>query len=180
MRCLVFVRHSDLAEQALALCEAPQLMVDVTGCGPNAALQLLRQTLPSDASSRLEWCRRAKIAAIVGSCPKSRDSFRSGPPFACTILRHGLASRLSGIRNWISFAEVALGGAQFAFPPSLEGIIAWSHAFRCVGTYANYLGYLRSACLALDLDVPPANHLAIQRAKIAIVKRMLFTPRCGF
>ena len=99
--------------------------------------------------------------------------------FACTILRHGLASLLSGIRNWISFAEVALGGAQFAFPPSLEGIIAWSHAFRCVGTYANYVGYLRSACLALDLDVPPANHLAIQRAKIAIVKRMLFTPRCG-
>ncbi len=174
MRCLVFVRHSDLTEQASALCEAPQLMVDVTGRGPNAALQHLRQTLPSDASSRLEWCRRAKIAAILGSCPKSRDSFRS-----CTILRHGLASLLSGIRNWISFAEVALGGAQFAFPPSLEGIIAWSHAFRCVGTYANYVGYLRSACLALDLDVPPANHLAIQRAKIAIVKRMLFTPRCG-
>ncbi len=74
---------------------------------------------------------------------------------------------------------MALGGAQFAFPPSLEGIIAWSHAFRCVGTYANYTGYLRSACLALDLDVPPANHLAIQRAKFAIVKRMLFTPRCG-
>ncbi len=81
VRCLVFVRHSDLTEQALALCEAPQLMVDVTGRGPNAALQHLRQTLPSDASSRLEWCRRAKIAAIVGSCPKSRDSFRSGPPF---------------------------------------------------------------------------------------------------
>ena len=44
----MLVRHSDLTEQALALCAAPQIVVDVTGCGPNAALQVLRQLLPND------------------------------------------------------------------------------------------------------------------------------------
>ena len=79
LACLpCLLRHSCLTVQALALCDAPQVVVDVTGCGPNAAVQLLRQSLPSDVEGRRVWCQRAKIAAIIGSCPKSRDSFRSG------------------------------------------------------------------------------------------------------
>ena len=79
LACLpCLLRHPCLIVQALALCDAPQVVVDVTGCGPNAAVQLLRQSLPSDVEGRRVWCQRAKIAAIIGSCPKSRDSFGSG------------------------------------------------------------------------------------------------------
>ena len=48
---------------------------------------------------------------------------------------------------------------------------------RCVGTFSNYLGYLRNACYALNMDAPPENHPALRRAKAAIIKRMVFTPR---
>ncbi len=49
---------------------------------------------------------------------------------------------------------------------------------RCVGTFSNYLTYLRSACLALDIEAPPINDPVFRRAKAAIVKRLVFSPRC--
>ncbi len=45
---------------------------------------------------------------------------------------------------------------------------------RCFGTYANYLGHLRGACLALGHEPPPVGHPAIRRAMVAITKRELF------
>ena len=45
------------------------------------------------------------------------------------------------------------------------------------GTFSNYLGHLRTACLALDVPMPPADHPAVARAKTSIVKRMLFSPK---
>ena len=52
-----------------------------------------------------------------------------------------------------------------------------AHNFRCVGTFSNYMGYLRTASVDLDVACPAADHLALKHAKIAILKRMLFTPR---
>ena len=49
--------------------------------------------------------------------------------------------------------------------------------YRCFGTFANYLGYLRSACHAMGFDATPVGHPAIKRAMCAIVKRELFVPR---
>ncbi len=69
---------SGIIVQALALADAPPLLLDVTGRGPNDALCLLRASLPSDARGRLEWRRRARISAVLGSCPKARNSFRAG------------------------------------------------------------------------------------------------------
>ena len=61
----------------------------------------------------------------------------------------------------------------------MDGLLEWSNLFRCLGTFANYVGHVRTACVALGLEMPPASDPALQRAKGAIVKRMLFTKRCA-
>ena len=155
----VCVRVNELTVQALRIFDVPQVVLNVGGLTPNDALKHLRNTIPKDEPGRLLWHRQARIAAIVGSCPKTRGSMKSG------------------IKNWIEFAEVTLGGKHRAFPPALEDVLVWSNTFRCVGTFSNYLGFLRTACLALDIEPVSASHPALQRAKVAIVKRMLWTPR---
>lgn len=84
---------------------------------------------------------------------------------------------MEGLRNWCDFAKVFFGNADAGFPPTVDAIVCWSHTFRCVGTFSNYLGYLRSACMALDVEAPPSDLPVLRRAKSAIVKRMLWSPR---
>ena len=52
-----------------------------------------------------------------------------------------------GIRCWITFARGALGVQGAVFPPTVEGILAWSNTFRCSRTFSNYLSYVRTGCL---------------------------------
>lgn len=66
---------------------------------------------------------------------------------------------------------------QGLLPPTIHNVLEWSHTFRCVGTFSNYVGHVRTICLAKDLEMPPATHPAIHRAKEAIIKRMLFVER---
>ena len=87
---------------------------DVSGLGPTAALEKLKESLPSDPAARASWMSESKVAAILGSCPRSRESFRSG------------------LRNYIRFAEIALGGGEHGFPPTIDALLLWSHSFRCV------------------------------------------------
>ena len=70
-------RHS-LTEQALALCDTQSIGLDVTGRGPGAALRMLEGAIPLDAASRHMWMENVRIDAILGSCPKTRESFKSG------------------------------------------------------------------------------------------------------
>ena len=56
-------------------------------------------------------------------------------------------------------------------------IVHCVRAFRCFGTFANYLGDLRAACHALGHEAPPTGHPAIRRAMVAIAKREFFKPR---
>ena len=135
------------------------MILDVTGMNPSRALARLRETLPSDPVERAQWCNDARISAILGSCPEARSSFKSG------------------IRNYNKFCHELYGCSDMGYPPTLDGIVLWSLTFQCVGTFANYVGYLRGACLALDLDLPPVEHPAVKRAKIGIIKRMLFSPK---
>ena len=69
------------------------------------------------------------------------------------------------------------GPRERVFPATVDKILLWSHTFRCGGTFCNYLGYVRSVSLALGLDCPSADHPAIRRAVVAIVKRRMFTGR---
>ena len=38
------------------------------------------------------------------------------------------------------------------FPPPLRILLAWSTLFRCRATFANYLGYLKTACLVMNVS----------------------------
>ena len=67
-----------LASRAVALTNAPTIMLDVGGTRPREALQKMREALPADRAGRKAWATRARIAAVMGSCPKSHDSFQSG------------------------------------------------------------------------------------------------------
>ena len=166
-----------MSVQALAIVDVPQSVIDINGLTPRESLAKLGQVVPSGDIERRLWIKNAKVAAIIGSCPKTRQSFRSGDAFVSCSPCSCHDSCMTGISNWIKFVEHLAGDRDLAFPPCLDHVIVWSHTFRCVGTFANYLGYLRSACLALDIAAPPADSLAIRRAKGAIVKRMLWTPR---
>ena len=146
-------------QKALRLTSVPTTLLRLEGVTPRAAIQLLRDSLPSDMEGKKRWREQARAAAIMGSCPRSHASF------------------LSGVRHWISFIETVHGDADEAFPPSLDSVLEWSNTFRCVGTFCNYLGFLRGACCAISVAPPPVGHPALKRAMCSIAKRQLFTGR---
>lgn len=151
-----------LSSVAASLAARPTTVVDVVGVKPLAALERLRCSLPADPEARLRWRDQAKVAAVMGSCPRSHASFRSG------------------LRSWFEFVELIHGPTRvtcMALPPRLDDVLAWSNTFRCAGTFGNYLGYLRGACHALGYEAPLVGHPAIKRALIAIVKRASFKSR---
>jgi len=63
------------------------------------------------------------------------------------------------------------------FPAKVEDVLGWSATFRCLGTFANYLSYVRSASCALGFAPPPVGDPAIRRAMGSVAKRALFTSR---
>ena len=65
-----------LTEQALSLCDKPTIGLDVTGRGRAAALRELEVAIPADAESRRVWMQNDRINAILGSCPRTRASFK--------------------------------------------------------------------------------------------------------
>ena len=168
-----------MSKQAMNLVQSPVTMLDVAGAKPSDALRRLKDTLPLDKMDRVAWARHARIAAVLGNCPKSLESFKSGSLMVLisVFTHHYLCSTAPGLRNWCDFAAIFYGCSERGFPPELEGIVCWSHTFRCVGTFTNYLGYLRNACLALDISAPPVDHPLLRRAKGAIVKKMVHSPR---
>lgn len=141
------------------LSSASTTVLDVEGAGPLKALDRLQAAVPADAEGLQEWRQKARLAAILGSCPKS------------------IASLRSGVRHWQRFINIAYGDSAAAFPPKLASVLEWSNTFRCLATFCNYLGYLRTYCCAMDCVPPPYGHPALRRAMGAIAKRQLFTPR---
>ena len=84
-----------------------------------------------DPTEKAEWVADARVKAILGSCSKTLPSVRSG------------------ILCYIAFADelAAPGKVQNYFPPRVDTLVAWSLMFRCEGTWSNYLGYVRTACM---------------------------------
>ena len=140
----------------------PTLLLNVREARPLQALALLRANLPKDEEGLQMWRHSARIAAVMSSCPRSRASFKSG------------------VRHWLAYVELVCGeeqAAEAAFPPALIDVLGWSNTFRCIGTFANYLGHLRGACLALGFDAPPVGHQALRRAMRGIANRQLHEAR---
>ena len=152
-----FSRAPIAVQLAELLFMKPRPIIDVSSHGPRMAIK--HAHFPKSASARREWFASARIAAVLGSCPRSQDSFRSG------------------LRCYMKFAEKAYGCVEHAFPPTIDDILAWSCFFKCVGTFSNYVGYLRCACCAISVQCPEAGDSAIQRAKVTILKKMVASPR---
>lgn len=132
------------------------------GAKPLAALERLRAIIANDPAARSQWLAQAKVAAVMGSCPRSHKSFKSG------------------VRHWIEFIAITHGddAVNFrAFPPRMDDVLAWTSTFRCAGTFCNYLSYVRCACHAIGCAAPEVGHPALKRATVAIVKRSAFQPR---
>ena len=82
--------------------------------GSACVLLCASDTLASD-KEKTEWRHEARIAAILGSCPKTLQSTRSG------------------LNHWIKFIKATYGAAEAdskILPPKLGDVIAWSNTFR--------------------------------------------------
>ena len=123
-------------------------------------LKRLRETYDfEDEATREEWRERARVCALVGSCPKSWPSVRAG------------------YRCYIEFATSILKMNGHELPPTVDALVAWSETFRCSETYSNYLGHVKLACELAGLSVVSFDHPSVRRAKMAVRKRMDFVPR---
>ena len=94
-----------------------------------------------------EWVQNAVRNVVVNSAPASIRSARSA------------------LRWYARFADEALGANGTHFPPSPEGLAAWSLLFKRADTYSNYIGYLRLGCDIMGLNTSPLNHMLVKRAK---------------
>ena len=154
-------------------------ILDVEGAKPREALQRLREVVPQDSKSREEWRIKARVASVMGSCPRTHASFRSGDIFiadACMCLSCLRVFGL-GLRHWIEYITIVHGNVARGFPPELCDVLGWANTFRCLGTFSNYLRFLRGACHAVGVEAPPTGHPALTRAMQAIAKRQAFTQR---
>ena len=154
------VLKRSLAASALEIIESPgQIALDVSGAGPKMAMDRLRDVLRNSNEQPCEWAKRARLAAVLGSCPRSISSLKCG------------------VRHWIEFITTLKGSNDSAFPATIEGVLMWSNLFRCLGTFKNYLGHVRTISHALNVPAPEEGHPALRRAKGAILKRHFFESR---
>ena len=131
------------------------------GGGPRAELRSLRRRLDSEEGpvSVAEWLSSARAAALLGACPRSIASFKSG------------------VAAWIAFAREALALHGSELPPSADGLLAWSLLFRSDQTFSNYVSHVKLACQVCGLPVDVFRDTPLRRAKCAIRKRGAFLPR---
>ena len=98
-----------------SLCSAQTTLLRVSNARPMEALDMLERNLPRDPMARKEWTVCAHVAAVMGSCPRSLASFKSG------------------LRHWLRYIEIMYGRDSLeasAFPPHLDDVLAWSNTFR--------------------------------------------------
>ena len=151
----------DLVEKAVALSESgsvSQRVELIPTAGPRRALQRLKQVVAGPGEVN-RWLEEARLQAIVGSCPRSLESVKSG------------------LRCWTGFAQDVLKLHGRELPPPLEGLQQWSLLFRHPKTWSNYLSYVKLGCQVLGLSTAVFNESVLRRAKVAIAKRMIFKPR---
>ena len=75
------------------------------------------------------FVEEARQEAIVGSCARSWDY------------------TVSGFRSYLKFAGQVLPLGASLLPPKSRILLAWQRTFRSHGTYCNYLGHVKTACL---------------------------------
>ena len=78
---------------------------DARGLGPAAACKKLTSSLAS-THVRQDWVAAARTSAILGTCPRSHKSVRSG------------------LRCWYAFAQQVLQRKGQELPPTVDGLLA--------------------------------------------------------
>ena len=105
------------------------------------------------------YCRAATQVAVLGAAPRSNTW------------------KMSGLNSWKRFAKRVLGlDAHECLPPTTNGLVGWATAFRSRGTFDNYCGAVKSACLMWQLDTSAFREEILWRAKVAIAKRSTKNP----
>ena len=92
----------------------------------------------------------ARVAAILGSCPRSRAELQSS------------------VRAYAAFA-IKVG--RIELPPSIDVLLAWSNLFRSSGTFRNYVTHVRTACQVAGFSTDHLYDRLLGKACRAIDKR---------
>lgn len=130
-----------------------------TSAGPRASIGALAAKLHCQ-SDKDDWCSKARIGAIIGSCSRSLPSVKSG------------------CRCYFAFAQSILGKTQEqALPPTLDELLAWSGTFRCHDTFGNYVSYVKVGTLLMRRSVAVFDNDVLRRAKRSIKNREGFKRR---
>ena len=78
-------RTSPLADVFNLVDENRNVVVEKSAT-PTVALDRLSGSMPESASGRAAWRANARVAAVLGSCPRSHKSFKSGDPLgSCSV-----------------------------------------------------------------------------------------------
>ena len=75
------------------------------------------------------------------------------------------------------FPDSFKSGDVLYFPPDIQLLQAWAQLFRHEGTFANYLGYVRTGCMLANVDCTALDDPAVRRAKASVKKAQQFQPR---
>ena len=95
--------------------------------GPRAAISRILDQL--EANPNAAWAEQARLEALCGGSQRS------------------LRQVATALRCWPAFATTVLGvHASDLLPPTVDGLVAFSRAFRVKETYRNYVGKIRLAC----------------------------------
>ena len=82
------------------------------------------------------------------------------------------ATRTSAFRSWNRFmAEVLHRPLTNTLPPTSAELAAWALTFQVAGTYQNYIGAIKSECIARNLDVAAWSQPLVARAITSVKKR---------
>ena len=102
---------------------------------------------------KLKWVCDARITAILGSNARTLPSVRSG--VRCYLAFAGLVCDRVNIKHCVINMKTGHHGVEL-LPPRLDILLAWSTLFRCVGTWKNYLGHVKTCCLLADVSTKVA------------------------
>ena len=92
---LELVRPETRPSQELAqLHTKPGTVLAIKGKKPLAALDMLAERLDGCPSKRAKWRDEARVAAVLGSCPRSTESHSSG------------------VRHWLRYIKIVYGTAE--------------------------------------------------------------------
>ena len=147
MQCTRSPRHAHAESTTEPQETRPRIAAtELRQIGPRAAQRSLFERLIS-TRDRDRWVKYAGAHAILGGMSKSLDSLVSG--VRCYYAFVGGA--MSCCKN-VLYLSTTCSGHVFpeirrASPPTLNMLLTWSAMFRSSGTFGNYLGYVKTACM---------------------------------